>query len=231
MIPGHFTGVRTGAISSLPYAVDFLAAPEQTTDYILKLLNDGCPITVSDTFTVTIVPPIRVDPGNDTLVIADQPLHFQATSSDLYKDEYQWSPATDLSDPDIADPIGLYGADRNSITYLIRATDTFGCFGTASVKVTIAHILPDIFVPNAFTPGAISNNLFRPVCIGISSLDYFQVYNRWGQLLYSTSRIGQGWDGRVQGKLQESSPYLWVLKGTDYIGRVITKKGTMVLIR
>ena len=118
-----------------------------------------------------------------------------------------------------------------NITYLVKATDTFGCYGTAFVKVTIAPTLPDFFVPNAFTPGGNSNALFRPICIGISALEYFRVYNRWGQLLYSTSQMGQGWDGRIQGKMQESNAYLWILKGTDYSGRVISKKGTVVLIR
>jgi gliding motility-associated-like protein len=228
---GQFPRGKVVPILSVPFAIDVQAAPEQTTDYILKIRNDGCPIIVSDTFTVTVVPPIRVNPGDDTLVVTDQPLQFRATSSDPYKDDYQWSPSTDLTNPDIADPIGLYGSEMNSITYLVKATDTFGCYGTASVKVTIAHTLPDIFVPNAFTPGANNNNVFRPVCIGISSLEYFRVYNRWGQLLYSTAQMGQGWDGRIQGKMQESNAYLWILKGTDYTGRVISKKGTVVLIR
>jgi gliding motility-associated-like protein len=228
---GAFTGSSKGAISSVPSAANIIAAPKQTAEYILNIRNAGCPITVSDTLTVNVDPPFQVNPGNDTLVVINQPLYFQATSSDLYEDEYQWSPSTDLSNPDIANPVGLYGPDMDTITYQVTAIDTFGCFSTATVKVTIAHTLPDIFVPNAFTPGMNSNNLFRPVCIGISSLEYFRVFNRWGQLLYSTSQIGQGWDGRMQGKLQESNAYLWIVKGTDYTGRVITKKGTVVLIR
>ena len=228
---GAFTGKIKGSISSAPFATNIVAAPEQTTDYILNIRNDGCPTSISDTFTVAVVPPIRVNAGNDTLVVVDQPLHFQATSSDVYKNEYQWSPSTDLSNPDIADPIGLYGPGINSITYQVMATDTFGCSGTASVSVTIAHTLPDIFVPNAFTPGTNNNSLFRPICIGISSLEYFGVYNRLGQLLYRTSQIGQGWDGRIHGTLQESNTFTWIVKGTDYTGRVISKKGTMVLIR
>jgi gliding motility-associated-like protein len=228
---GLFTRDNKGAISSVPFATNIVVMPKQTTDYILNIENAGCPITVSDTFTVTVVPPIRLDPGNDTLVVVDEPLQFRATSSDPYSDQYQWSPSTDLNNPDAEDPIGLYGPDMSSITYQITATDTFGCYGTASVKVTIAHTLPDIFMPNAFTPGTNNNSVFRPVCIGISSLDYFRVFNRWGQLMYSTSQIGQGWDGRIQGRLQESSAYLWIVKGTDYTGRVISKKGNMILIR
>ena len=218
-------------ISSLPFATTVIVAPGQTADYILTVHNEDCPIALNDTFTVTIVPPIRVNPGNDTLVVIDEPLQFHATSSDAYKDEYQWSPSTNLSNPNVADPIGLYGSGMDSISYLVKATDTFGCSGTAIVKVTIAGTAADIFVPNAFTPGANNNSLFRPVCFGISSLEYFHVFNRWGQLVYSTSQIGQGWDGRVQGKMQESNAYLWIVKGTDYTGRVILKRGTVVLIR
>jgi gliding motility-associated-like protein len=229
--PGAFTGLSKGTISSLPFSTTALAAPVQTADYILTIRNEDCPILLADTFMVTVVPPIRVNPGHDTLVVVDEPLYFQATSSDLYKDDYQWSPSTDLNNPSIANPTGLYGPGMDSISYLVKATDTFGCYGTSTVKVIIARAAADIFVPNAFTPGATSNSLFRPVCFGISSLEYFRVYNRWGQLLYSTSQIGQGWDGRVQGKLQESNAYLWVVKGADYTGRVISKRGTVVLIR
>ena len=228
---GAFTGQSMGSISSLPFSTTVLAVPTQTADYILTILNEGCPTPIADTFTVTVIPPIRVNPGNDTLVVVDEPLLFQAISSDTYKDEYQWSPSTDLSNPNIANPIGVYGSDTDSISYLVKATDTFGCYGTSTMKVTIARAAAGFFVPNAFTPGANSNSLFRPVCFGISSLEYFRVYNRWGQLVYSTSQIGQGWDGRIQGKLQESNAYLWILRGTDYTGRVILKRGTVVLIR
>ena len=186
---------------------------------------------VTDTITVAVVPPIHVDIGRDTLVVVDQPLQFQATTNDVFRDDYHWSPSTGLSDPGIANPIALFESGMNEITYEVTATDTFGCSGAGSIKITIAHTLPDIFVPNAFTPGTNSNNIFRPVCIGIASLDYFRVFNRWGQLLYSTSQIGQGWDGRIQGRWPESSPYMWIARGTDYTGRVISKKGVVMLIR
>jgi gliding motility-associated-like protein len=228
---GSFTGSGKGAVAGLPFTADIVASPKATADYVLNVRNEGCPITVLDTITVTVVPPIKVSPGNDTLVVINQPLHFQAKSSDPYEDAYQWSPATGLSNPAIPDPIGTYGPELSSITYLVTAVDVYGCSGSGSVKVTVAPTLPDIFVPNAFTPGGRSNGVFRPVCMGVASLEYFRVYNRWGQLLYSTSQMGQGWDGMVRGKYQDSGAYLWILRGTDYTGKPIIKKGTMVLIR
>jgi gliding motility-associated-like protein len=227
-----FTGANNGAITTLPYSAVVDADPDQTARYVLNIRNKGCPIPITDTFTVNIVPTLQVNLGNDTLVVVGEPLHFKATTNDPYPDDYQWSPATDLSDPNVADPIGLYDeTDLTTITYEVKAVDTFGCNGSGSVKVTIAHSLPDIFVPNAFTPGLASNRIFRPVCYGISTLDYFRVFNRWGQLLFSTSQMGQGWDGRIQGKLQEANAYMWVVKGTDYTGKVISRQGTVVLIR
>jgi hypothetical protein len=226
-----FRGGNKGTIAALPFTTGVVAAPEQSTDYILNIRNQGCPIVVSDTFTVNVVPPIHVNPGNDTLVVVNQPMHFHATSSDPYKDDFQWSPATNLSDPNSADPVAQFGPEYDNLSFQVTASDSFGCFGTATVKITVAHTLPDIFVPTAFTPGLPTNSLFRPVCMGIASLDYFRVYNRWGQLVFSTSQMGHGWDGRIQGRMQESNAYLWITRGVDYTGRVITKQGTVVLVR
>lgn len=228
---GTFTGASSGSIASLPYPASVLTTPDQTTNYILNIHNAGCPIPISDTFTVTIVPPVKLNAGNDTLVVVDEPLQFNVTTNDPYKENYQWSPSTDLSNPDIGNPIGIYSGGFKYITYQVTAVDTYGCSGTTTVNVTIANTRPNIFVPNAFTPGGENNSLFRPVCFGIASLAYFRVYNRWGQLLFSTAEMGQGWDGRVQGKLQDSNTYLWITRGTDYTGRIIEKRGTVVLIR
>jgi len=229
--PGAGQEGRKGAIQAVPYSTGLVVTPMQTTAYILTIHNDGCPIPVTDTMTVAVVPPIRFTLPADTLVVVDQPLHFQATTNDPYGDRYEWTPGTGLNDPDVADPVGIYGSDMTAISYQIKATDSFGCYGTATIHVTIAHTLPDIFVPNAFTPGGSSNNIFRPVCMGIASLDYFRVFNRWGQLMYSTAQMGDGWDGRIQGNMQGSNTFMWILKGTDYMGKVITKRGTVVLIR
>jgi hypothetical protein len=228
---GSFSGDRKGNISSIPFATDVVAEPVQSTNYILNLHNADCPLPVADTFRVTVVPLIKVNPGNDTLVVIDEPLQFHATSTDPYKDNYEWYPSEGLSDPTIANPVGRYESEITGITYQVKATDTFGCTGMGTVKVVIAHSRPDIFVPSAFTPGAGSNNLFRPICFGIATLEYFRVYNRWGQLVFGTTQMGQGWDGRIQGRLQESNAYLWISQGTDYLGHVISRKGTVILIR
>ena len=91
---------------------------------------------------------------------------------------------------------------------------------------------PDIFVPSAFTPnGDGRNDVLKPIPVGIKTFDYFKVFNRWGQLVYVTGEVGKGWDGNVNGTRQQSGTYVYVTQGIDYTGKIIFRKGTVVLIR
>jgi gliding motility-associated-like protein len=63
------------------------------------------------------------------------------------------------------------------------------------------------------------------------SLDFFQVFNRYGQMVYASKELQAGWDGSVSGKPQPAGTYVWRIMGRDYLGNVVTKKGTVVLIR
>jgi gliding motility-associated-like protein len=69
------------------------------------------------------------------------------------------------------------------------------------------------------------------VPVGISEFEYFRVYNRYGQLVFSTTEVGRGWDGKIGGKDQGSDSFVWYVRGRDYTGRVIFKKGQTTLIR
>lgn len=220
-----------GNIPSVPLIINAQAAPLKTTDYILDVRNAGCPNTLAETFHVAVIPPIIVNPGNDTSVVINQPLQFNATSNDTAEDIFLWSPSSYLNNPSISNPIAIFSSGIDTITYMVKASDAFGCYGEAAVKVRIFKTLPDIFVPNAFTPGKTSNTIFRPIPVGIATFQFFRVYNRWGQLVYSTSQSGKGWDGTLSGKPQDPGSFVWMVQGIDYTGRTISRKGTMVLIR
>jgi gliding motility-associated-like protein len=220
-----------GAIGATPYSLNALAYPLKTTNYTLSIENNGCPNFLLDTFHINVIPQIIVNAGNDTSVVIGEPLQFNAVSNDPAEDVFLWTPPTDLNNPNIAAPIGVYTSTTDTITYTVRATDVFGCYGEGKISVRVFKTSPDIFVPNAFTPGKNINGVFRPIPVGISSLKYFRVYNRWGQLVYSTSQSGQGWDGTLDGRPQDSGTFVWMVQGVDYTGKIVTKKGTMVLLR
>jgi gliding motility-associated-like protein len=171
----------------------------------------------------------KVNAGNDTSIVIGQPLQLQVMSGTAIT--FRWTPPDYLDNPAIPNPIATIHSNIDLIKYLVTATDLIGCLGQDSIKVHVFTTLPDIFVPTAFTPGNAINNIFRPIPVGIVSLQYFRIYNRWGQLIYSTSKIGAGWDGRISGELQATGTFVWVVQGTTYLGKIISKRGTMVLIR
>lgn len=89
-----------------------------------------------------------------------------------------------------------------------------------------------IYVPNAFTPNADHlNDLFKITVFGKISIDYFEIYNRWGKLVFRTKDITKGWDGKDGNK--ESSPgvYIWIMQGYDVDGSVLNLRGSVLLIR
>jgi gliding motility-associated-like protein len=230
----NLTGAGNGSVPSLPYSMTITATPPVTTQYVLSVENNGCPNILKDSFFVRVLPPIVVDAGHDTTVVINQPLQLHATSDDTTTaggDKFSWTPIIGLDNPDIADPIASYTGETDSVRYLVTATSGHGCIGTAQVSVKVFKTAPDIYVPSAFTPDGTSNRIFRPIAPGIASLQYFMVYNRWGQLMYRTSQLGQGWDGMVNGRKADVGGYVWVVQGTTYTGKVIAHKGTMVLVR
>ncbi|MBS1914869.1 MAG: gliding motility-associated C-terminal domain-containing protein [Bacteroidetes bacterium] len=218
-----------GSIPSTPYSLSAKATPSASTNYILTIQNAGCPNVLIDTFNVAVIPPIIVNAGNDTSIVINEPLQLNGTSNDTTAEvSFDWSPANGLDYTDISNPIATL---TENASYVLKVTDGFGCYGLDTINIKVFQTLPDIFLPNAFTPGKNMNNIFRPIAVGVSSLQYFRIYNRWGQLMYSTSQLGQGWDGYYGGKPQDSDTFVWMVEGTSYLGTKIVKKGTMVLIR
>jgi gliding motility-associated-like protein len=65
----------------------------------------------------------------------------------------------------------------------------------------------------------------------MEKIEYFRIYNRWGQLVYETTINGAGWDGNIKGRPQGTEVFVWLVKARDYKGQVFFAKGTVTLIR
>lgn len=218
------------------------ARPDTTTSYVLTVYytkKNTCPKPSTDTVTITVIPTVEVDAGNDTTVVVNQPLVLMAKgNTDSSNTKYLWtainSSTTYLDNNTLFNPTGVYGLDVDSITYVVKATMNIrqACTAQDTVKVVVFQTPPTLFVPSAFTPDGKINKIFRPIPVGVLNLDFFSVYNRFGQLLYTTSQIGQGWDGIYNGVAQPAGGYIYMVQGRDYKGkRLPLNKGTFVLIR
>jgi gliding motility-associated-like protein len=201
------------------------AKPRQTTSYNLLVTDaNGCVSLAADVVTITVIPPPLVNITPDTYVSPGQTIQLHAQGGV----NYLWSPPTGLNNPAIPDPIATITQD---ITYTVVVTTPDGCKAKDSVMIK-AYKGPDIYVPTGFTPNHDGkNDLLTPIAVGIKELEYFKVYNRWGQLIFSTNQLRQGWNGKLGIIDQDSGVYAWIVKGITDDGKVIFKKGTVILIR
>jgi gliding motility-associated-like protein len=115
--------------------------------------------------------------------------------------------------------------------YQVAGQSAAGCTDTASLKLVIVTPGWFPFVPNAFTPNNDGkNDLLFVYGSGIVSM-MFQVYDQWGNLVFSNSDKDRGWNGMSNAKTQPMGVYVYVLKALMEDGRIINKKGSLTLVR
>lgn len=89
----------------------------------------------------------------------------------------------------------------------------------------------EVFVPNVFTPNNDGKNDKLMVYSNAIVDMRMVIYNQWGEKIFETASISQGWDGRYKGVMQPTGVYVYVLKAKLQDGSNITKKGSISIIR
>ena len=227
----HATGGRSylwspAVFLNNPNIADPVAAPSQSIKYIVAVTDIlGCPKPAFDTILVD-VEKIVADAGpRDTNIVVNQPLQLNGSGGEVFI----WKPSTGLNNPDVANPIAVLSDNQQ---YVLTVESNAGCTATDTIDVTVYKVNPGLYTPNAFTPnGDGINDVFRPIPIGMKSIKYFKVYNRGGQLIFSTTTQNKGWDGTFKGKPQDPDVFVWMVEGVDYQDKVIFQKGSVTLIR
>lgn len=116
-------------------------------------------------------------------------------------------------------------------TYALTA-DNNGCRGYDAVSIKVLNVCL-IRVPGAFTPnGDGVNELLKALNADLAKNFSFRVFNRFGQLVFSTNNPMEGWDGTFKGNPESSGTYVWMLRYIDpWSGKLVNTKGTSILIR
>jgi gliding motility-associated-like protein len=120
------------------------------------------------------------------------------------------------------------------ISYLVEARESLGNqygFRESSLSnEVLAGQRTRIYVPNAICPNGVNNEL-KPVVLFVDASGYsFQIYNRWGQLIFETDELEQGWDGTFQGKPVEGGIYVYLLRYRNALGEDQVQKGNVAVI-
>jgi gliding motility-associated-like protein len=199
-------------------------APLTDMYYFLIAYNElGCSDT--DIVYIDLLPEPEIDAGQDKVMIVGGFTQLIADGGVTY----EWSPVEPLSDPNIYNPIAT---PDDTMMFYVTGWDEFGCVGYDSVTVFVQDPVY-IVSPNAFTPnGDELNDYFKPVIVGPGTLLDFQVYNRWGQLVYEWNGTDRGWDGTFKGQEAEIGTYITTARAIDDLtGDELTDTGSVVLMR
>jgi gliding motility-associated-like protein len=162
--------------------------------------------------------------GNDTTVIKNEPFQLNGSGGQTYS----WSPDAGLNNSAVANPVATLEDDQR---YTLTVTTAEGCTDTDDIAITVFKGSA-IYVPTGFTPnGDGINDVLKPYYIGIKNLDYLMLYNRWGQVVFSSKNMNAGWDGTIKGVKQLTGVFIWRLRATDFVGKVYEMKGTTTLVK
>lgn len=139
---------------------------------------------------------------------------------------YSWTPAGGLSSKYVINPVA---SPQISTKYVITGITEWGCKTKDSINVIIADDAV-LNIPNAFAPGG-ANSRFKITKRGIASLEHFRIYNRWGNVVYSSTDIEEGWDGTYKGVPQPVGVYVYDFAAITKAGKVVKQTGNVTLLR
>ncbi|MGB1247726.1 MAG: PKD domain-containing protein [Chitinophagales bacterium] len=205
-----------------------------TTGVVQVLVSNDCfTDTVSQTVIVYQLP--DVDAGEDTTIQRDAEIAYLFGYGD-------GTPIWTAINPDPLygmlterDDYFLDAAPYETTDYQLEITDIqTGCLNYDTVKVNV-NIITLWAIPTGFSPDGDGINDFIHVLkyLNIAELDYFSIYNRWGELVYRTDVLGDepGWDGTYKGRDCEVGTYIWNMEGTTKDGKKVKFSNNITLIR
>ena len=142
----------------------------------------------------------------------------------------------DLSSTELtySDDVSNLTGSAGRITYLVEAYEgpgnTWGFKESSFSNEVLAEQEARIYMPNALAPKGV-NNVLRPVSVFVASPGYeFQVFNRWGQMIFHTSDLEQGWNGTYNGNYVETGVYVYLIFFKNALNQLQVQKGNVAVI-
>jgi len=204
--------------------------PERTTTYQVVIRQNRC-FTDTLSQTVYVHPLPTIDLGPDIRGAAGSLVTLRARTTDA--SSIEWSPYEGLSCTDCYEPQLILEKD---IRYRATVTSDAGCSAYDEIDISVGCDNSVLFMPNTFTPNGDGNNdMYYPVGRGIRKVLRFEIYSRWGELMYSVRNASVtesgGWDGTYKGEKLTPDVFVYLVEVECLNGDTIKAKGDVSLIR
>lgn len=237
----------TGTTGVLFTLVGASGSQNNATGIFTGLCDGAYDLTIQDingcvaTSSATLISPAQVVAD---FIFGPQPTSFmepEITFTNLSSNatNYNWTFGPGVEQATSADqhPV-IYFPDTDPGTYqaCLTASNANGCDSTVCKTIIID---PEfiIYAPNAFTPdGDGINDTWMPVIQGADPTAYeVLIFNRWGELVWSSESLGTAWDGATKGttnNLAESGVYVWRIRAKDImLGEKHDFKGHVTVLK
>lgn len=212
-----------------PFGLEYLPNPDRVlqsgTYYIRGTNAGGCtdirPVEVilaNPEISVTQPLPVRYPTKVD---LSTTFTHIAGVTYDYFTDAAATKPMVDFR-------VNVSG------TYYIKATSGIGCSVIVQVKVVVNPPPPyTIEAPNVFTPnGDGINDNFSIKITGYVSMTLLNIFNRYGQVVFTTRSINDYWTGTSSGSTLPNGTYYWIFEGTDdYFHTKMKKASSITIVR
>jgi len=168
-----------------------------------------------------------VAPNENDFLVSFTDNSKNATVVSWYWDFYSNGKDTSIKQ----NPTHNFATIGNYFVYL-KVKSNYGCVDSTLKKLTVVED-ETFFIPNSFTPnGDGSNEVFTPKAIGIKKYQ-MDIFDRWGQLLFSSNEIEKGWDGRAKkgGDILPQDVYVYKITVTQNTGKPKQYAGHITLIK
>jgi gliding motility-associated-like protein len=199
--------------------------PDSTFRYTVKVANDCFFDTIGVDVIVDTLPVVTTTP--DTSIYRGAEIELQAFSA---VSKMEWYPQEIIPTNPFLSSIRVQPIKNTS--YFVKVTDANNCVGYDTVKLDV-YSKNVLLIPSAFSPnGDGINDVFKVAKhLNVKTLNYFEIFNRWGQKVFSSTNIEQGWDGTYDGERVPNGTYTWQIQITNFDNERITKAGNIDVIR
>lgn len=144
--------------------------------------------------------------------------------------KYLWQPISGIVGSATGNVITV--APASNTKYKVIASSDKDCIYSDTATIAVKNCLNQLYVPTGFTPNNDNlNDLLKPLFSNTPEWFEFKIFNRYGQIVFITSKAGEGWNGMVAGQKQQSSTFVWFCRYKFKNQPEQLHKGSFVLLR
>ena len=208
------------------YTAPWGAVYSESGSYSDTLLNaSGCDSVITLHLTVHSLPNTDATPEIVSIALGDS-VQLNASGGVTYS----WSPTESLSCSNCASPLAF---PSQGTTYVVAVTDSAGCTQSDTLRVEVDIICNEVFIPTIFSPNGKGPQANETFCVFSDCVEQFKlvIHNRWGERIFESEDINQCWDGTFKGVEAASGVYAFNVYLKQLDGRVLSKAGTVELVK